>query len=299
MSTKTNSDISIEDWQKANLERIRNRLAPILADDPYAKIIVSEFQGVFLHRKNNELRLYCFDLNERKLSEIMSRIDLTNPLRLVADYSQAVLLSAAWTDQQPSRIYIAGVGGGRLAMIYHHLFPKLNIDGSDIDPSMIKVCEDHFGLELDDRHDIRIADSREDIKQRDSLYDIIVLDVFFGRGEHPNHLATVEFVKECREKMSPHGVLVANFIRMDPSHETKIAAIADVFDHCHDWGYGGANVIFGSNHKPDFNAIKADVEKRLKNVDAHYDAETQIGRIGEISATDLKAEPLRDNAIKE
>ena len=177
----------------------------------------------------------------------MSRIDLGNPLNLIGPYSQAVFLSAFWQEQQPKNIYIAGFGGGRLAMLFHHYFPNASIDGTDIDPNVLSVAKDYFGLGDDTLKGVNTADSRQDLIIRKKPYDIIFLDVFIGGGEHVNHLSTKEFFELCKEKRALKGVVVANLVIIDKRMHQKIAAMKAVFKYCTIWEFKGAHVIFASD----------------------------------------------------
>lgn len=274
------SQIDVTNWKSSNLAAINLRLAPLRDADKIEEIIQGDIQGIFLHREEAQLKMYCYDNDTQKLSNIMSRIDLNNPLNLVGPYSQAVFLSAFWQNNTPSNIYIAGFGGGRLAMLFDHHFPDASIDGSDIDPNVLSVAHDYFGLSHEALKGIVAADSREDIENRSELYDIIFLDVFVGGGEHVNHLSTIECFELYKSKLSSEGVVVANLVVIDERMEQKIAAMQTVFNHCYTWEYNGAHVTFASdqeldiadfmmrisnfqnNEKPDFDLLEK--AKRLK-----------------------------------
>lgn len=248
-------------WKAANLALINERLKALREAPHFEKIIQGELQGIFLRKLGDVLEMYCYDNDTQKLSNIMSRIDLNNPLNLIGPYSQAVFLSAFWNEPSPNNIYIAGYGGGRLAMLFGHYFPSASLHGSDIDPNVLSVASDYFGLGSDVLKDVKAADSREDIAARNALYDIIFLDVFVGGGEHVNHLATRECFKLYKSKLSTHGVLVANLVVIDNHMEQKIAAMQAVFKHCYVWEHDGAHVVFASNqalkHKEFIEHVKS------------------------------------------
>ena len=153
----TTDAIPFEDWAHANEQKIRSLLPQLKTDEPLDRVFQSEFQGVFLRQLETTLELYCYDLETRSLSEIMSRIDVANPLHLQAPYSQATFLGAMFLNREPERIYLAGYGGGRLAMLFHHYFMHCKLDGSDIDPNMLDICRSFFGFVPDERCDFRTA----------------------------------------------------------------------------------------------------------------------------------------------
>ncbi len=239
-------------WKISNRAAIKKRLEPLCKAAKMEKIIQGDLQGIFLRKKKDELEMYCYDNETHKLSDIMSRIDLTHPLKLIVPYTQAVFLSAFWQNKEPDNIYIAGFGGGRLAMLFHHYFSGIDIHGADIDPNALTVSKEYFGLSEDALKHVNAADSREDLCTRETLYDIIFLDVFAGSGEHINHLATTEFFQLCQKRLTEQGVVVANLITLDERLREKIAAMRAVFNHCHVWDSNGANVMFASNHEINF-----------------------------------------------
>ncbi len=258
MNIQSQDNLETRAWQTHNLACINKRLLIHKDNFELAKIIPSQIQGVFVRNHENILELYCYEPNSRQLSDIMSRIDLEAPLTLISPYTQVLFLSACWSTNPPRHIYMAGVGGGRMAMLFHHCFPELMIDGSDIDPAMLTVSRDYFGIEFDERYDIRACDSRADLCARHEKYDVILLDVFLGKGNHANHLATVEFFELCRSKMTGQGVLAANLIETDPLHQEKLAAARLCFGNVHLWEVNGAKLLLASN----MAITKAELEHR-------------------------------------
>lgn len=53
---------------------------------------------------------------------------------------------------------IIGLGGGGLCTFLHHFFKNLQILAVEIDPEMLKVAENYFGLKQDFRFQIKIDD---------------------------------------------------------------------------------------------------------------------------------------------
>lgn len=241
--------------KEQNLSAILKRLSKLREAENVEKIIPGDEQGLFLRKQENTLEMYCFDNETNKLSDIMCRIDLTNPLNLIGTYTQAAFLSAFWQTEEPENIYLAGFGGGRLAMLYDHYFPFSKVYGSDYDPNVLSVASDYFGISDKILENVTDDDSRADLTKSDILHDIIFLDVFAGGGEHVNHLATVEFFELCKSKLSQHGVVAANLVIFDARMHQKIKAMQKVFNHCLLWEHNGSHVIFASNNQLDLEAF--------------------------------------------
>lgn len=252
------------EFSAVNLGRIKERLRKAAGSPELATIIPSDVQGIFIRRLENTLELYCYEPATRKLSDIMFRIDLDNPLHLIGTYGQVMMLAAIWSPSPPKRIYVAGFGGGRLTMPIHHIFPQCLIDGSDFDPAILKAAEAYFAVEFDERHDVRVNDSAVDLVQRQGTYDIIHVDVFSNSGDHPGHLASVEFFRNCAHKLGIHGVLAINLVDHDPGLERKTQNLLQVFESVVECRTNGASILFASHQRPDLNALiqrAADFEK--------------------------------------
>lgn len=284
-------------WKSQNLSKIQSRLEPHLLSEKLETIIQGDIQGIFLHKENDVLAMYCYDNKSHQLSNIMSRIDLGNPLNLLGAYSQAVFLTGFWQEEPPESVYIAGFGGGRLAMLFNHYFSNMTLHGSDIDSNVLAVSRDYFGLDAETMKQVTARDSREDLQARDTLYDILFLDVFVGGGEHVNHLSTVEFFRLCREKMTDNGVLVANLVIIDPLMHQKIASIQSVFNQVHVWEYNGAHVVFASDKVFNQQALR----ERVMDFQTHESLDFNLlEKVDALKAVeqDQSVKPLLDNDLQ-
>ena len=279
-----------------NLSKILERLKPVREQPDLAKVIIGEFQGIFLRRIGNHLEMYCYDIACQKLSEVMSRVDVTAPLNLISPYAQTMMISAFWKPEAPKNVYIAGFGGGRLAINMQHHFENCRFDGSDIDPNMMRVAEDWFGFSPCERFDIIAADSRADLCARSSLYDVILLDVYFGDGAAANHLGTTEFFECCREKLNSNGVVVANLIERDPLHLQKIASMQSVFKHTYIWRHHGTHMVFAGLEAADLREIRRRVRAFERENGSDSNLLKQANRIMRLSKR-ATAEILSDSEV--
>jgi spermidine synthase len=180
---------------------------------------------------------------------LQSVLDLNNPLHLVSEYTQAMLLGLVW-QSQPQRIYIAGFGGGRIPLVLHHYLPETVIECADVDPIAIEAATQCFGVQLDDRLTVAIQDGREYLEQQnpDIQYDIIMTDVFFGNGYFPHRLATKEFYQLCEKRLSSEGVVLVNLLQRDEFYAEKIKTFQSVFSQVCVCPWKDINsVLIGSN----------------------------------------------------
>jgi spermidine synthase len=110
---------------------------------------------------------------------------------------------------------LIGVGGG----LHAHALAAYGIKthGVDVDPTMIALAREYFGLTID----VDIADGRAFLARTRSRYDTIILDAFVG-AEPVGHLHTQEAFALVAQRLEPGGVVVVHVIG-HPQHATTQA----------------------------------------------------------------------------
>ena len=220
-----------QNWQSINLSAILQRLA-WLEKQPDGIIFCQDSgaQYVVVRKDKYKIKLALVEKLNLHTDLLQSVFYLNNPLHLVSEYTQAMLLGLVWQNL-PQRIYIAGFGGGRIPLVLHHYFPETVIECADVDPIAIEAATQCFGVQLDDRLTVAIQDGREYLEQQnpDIQYDIIMTDVFFGNGYFPHRLATKEFYQLCDKRLSSEGVVLVNLLQRDEFYAEKIKTFQSVF----------------------------------------------------------------------
>jgi spermidine synthase len=220
-----------KNWQRINLAAIQQRLA-WLQQQPDG-IIFCQDSGVHyvvVRKDKYQIKLALVEKVNLHTDLLQSVFELNNPLHLVSEYTQAMMLGLVW-QTQPQRIYIAGFGGGRIPLVLHHYLPETVIECADVDPIAIEAARQCFGVQLGDRLTVAIQDGREYLEQQkpDIQYDIIMTDVFFGNGYFPHRLATKEFYQLCEKHLSSDGVVLVNLLQRDEFYAEKIKTFQSVF----------------------------------------------------------------------
>jgi len=296
----TNTDIrspDLERWQREHLQGLQARLKKIRSQtENLAQAYVTPHQGIFLHRRDTMIEMYCYEDATKTLSNVMSRIDLDDPLFLHSLYTQVIALSAIWPTRQIGAVYVAGFGGGILPTFFRHHFPHAQIDASDIDDHMMALAVDYFGFAEDDRMDIAFEDSRQHLARMDRLYDIVILDVFSESGQHADHLASVEFFHECKQKLSKGGVAVLNLTETDERYQAKLAALGDVFDHCLVWKHAAAKIAFATQAPMQIETLEARARQFAKTHEIVFPLAAHIDAMSILDIEDLPL-PLRDASL--
>jgi len=109
------------------------------------------------------------------------------------------------------RMAIVGLAAGTSARQAEAVFENLIVDGYEIDPGIIEVGRDYFGMDLDNLNVI-VQDGRMGLAHSTNLYDIISIDAY--RPPYiPWHLATVEFFQIAEDRLVDDGVMVINIGR--------------------------------------------------------------------------------------
>jgi len=159
-------------WRDENYAKILQRLN-WLEKEPIGPIykIKTGLHDILIMKVGTQIRLKFLD---PVANEIISRIDISQPLNLLAPYTRGLMLSLIWVTM-PRKVYVLGFGGGRVPMLLHHYFPTVEIQSTDIEPAIKDIATRFFGIEFDHRLKLTIQDGRKYLEQYDTIirYDII------------------------------------------------------------------------------------------------------------------------------
>jgi spermidine synthase len=210
-------------------------------------------------------RLY---LNDGYAVQSIWRHDHQHPLCSVWGYYAA---APAWSTREPERMLLLGLGGGNSARFFADQFPKTQMIGVEIDPVVVDVARNYFGLPPS--VDVHIDDARSFLRQDDDLYDIIIVDAF-QFPYVPFQLTTREFLADLEDHLRDGGVVVLNVGR-DRDAYAVVDAVArtagSVFTHVEGVDVGNANTILvAAHHAPsrargvDELGLPAPIARRLR-----------------------------------
>ncbi len=118
---------------------------------------------------------------------------------------------------------IVGLAGGTTAREASAVYPGIQIDGFEIDPQIVSVARQYFGM-TEPNLNVIVQDGRVGLEQSQKKYNIISVDAY--RPPYiPWHMTTQEFFQTARDHLTPDGVLAINVGR-GPSDRRLINAIA-------------------------------------------------------------------------
>jgi spermidine synthase len=130
---------------------------------------------------------------------------------LVYGYTQYYALHQMFTSQVDRALVIGG-GAYSIPKALLQDLPAASIDVSEIEPSLITLSKQYFGLTDDPRLTHYIKDGRRMLYDTDKRYDLIFSDVYHSMYSVPAHFTTQEFMELARERLTKDGVFMANLI---------------------------------------------------------------------------------------
>jgi spermidine synthase len=239
-------------WQIGNLNAIKRRLL-WLQEQPEG-MIFSQTSGIHLVTVKKVKNWLMLGLVERVTGSenwTQSILNLNHPLNLVLAYTQAMMLGLIWNGE-PKNIYFAGLGGGSIPLVLHHYFPDAILECAEIDSLTVAVAKKFFGIQLDERLRVIIADARQYLERQKptAKYDLILIDVAFGNGYIPCSFATQEFYQICRDRLSPEGVIVVNTLRQHGFEAPHLKTLGSVFARVYVCRLPVGNSIFIATNNP-------------------------------------------------
>ena len=109
---------------------------------------------------------------------------------------------------QVKSMAIVGLAAGTTARQASLVYPNIQIDGIEIDPKIVEVGKEYFGMDLPNLN-IIIQDGRWALEQSDKTYQVISVDAY--RPPYiPAQMTTVEFFQTVYDHLEEDGVMVIN-----------------------------------------------------------------------------------------
>lgn len=147
------------------------------------------------------------------------------PGDLPTEYLKVATVGAALTKSF-SRALLVGLGGGSYARFLRSRFPKAVIEVIEIDPIVIQLAREHFGVREDRRLRVFSEDAGHFVADAaadpDWRYDLVFIDAYHGQ-KIPAPLARQSFFRAAAEIVSPGGVVVANLGLPERWQEDRVA----------------------------------------------------------------------------
>ena len=238
-----------------------------------AGVVVHEERSAYSHirvvDRGHERALYF--VGEADIDVVETVIDRRAPHRLQHSYSRSVMAVLLYRQEVASCLLI-GLGGGAMVHFLDHYFPRLRLDVVEIDPAVVRVAAQLFGVRESATTRIHVADGREFLERSGGRYDVMLIDAHLHPGEdtdrmgHPESLKTEAFYRSVAERLNPGGVVMFNVLRSGES-EAYLDGIRKAFGRLHIYQPPGTGnlVVFASPHGP--LPSEADLRARAQALD--------------------------------
>lgn len=148
-------------------------------------------------------------------------------------HALAPLLAGDGRRPTPLRALSLGDAAGTLRLVYGAVHPETTVDAVDVDPATMALGDAHFpGAKAAGQ---RFAvDGRVFLARASGSWDVIHVDAYAHQVYIPAHLASVEFFRAAKARLTSGGVLACNVgaLRRDDPVLVRIAdTMASVFGH--------------------------------------------------------------------
>ena len=144
-----------------------------------------------------------------------SAVDRHRPHDLLVEYTRTMFASFLVRPEQ-SRSLIVGLGGGAMIHYLTHFAPEQKVDVVEIDPSIVKAADEHFGVRSEGNVKVLTEDAFAYLSRSTERYDVIYMDAFLkpsadtdGTGV-PLRMKTLRFLQSLERTLSPGGLVVFN-----------------------------------------------------------------------------------------
>ena len=113
-------------------------------------------------------------------------------------------------------VLLIGLGAGSVVHLLRRDFGvKAPITAIEIDPVMVEVARQHFGLDRWRNLEVIVADAAEWVTTSTHRFDLVVIDAFY-EARVPPALRTSAFARSLRERVAPGGWLLFNQVSNRP-----------------------------------------------------------------------------------
>lgn len=164
------------------------------------------------------------------------------------------------------KVLMLGAAGGVAMKQIAAVFPEAEITGIDLDPAVLRIARDYFGLKDHPRIRLVAEDARWFLQRTRERYDVIAIDLYVT-GTIPFFTATTEFFALVRERLTDDGVMVMNLLsrRRGEEHIAPfVKTLETVFPNVYAASFG--NYLLIATRRPtDFAALKARLDAEPAN----------------------------------
>jgi predicted membrane-bound spermidine synthase len=144
-------------------------------------------------------------MNDPRFSQTIEKVDGAGSGFYLDEFALGPVIVPA------KNLFVLGMGAGGSIQVSREVAPEIEIDAVEIDPEVVRVAGDFFGLpQNDSKLHVHIADARPWLAEHAGKSDLVHIDLFQGGPYVPFYLTTVEFFRLVRSRMADGGMLILN-----------------------------------------------------------------------------------------
>jgi spermidine synthase len=164
-------------------------------------------------------------------SWVQGAMRLSKPDMIELEYVRMMMM---WTLFLPAPRHIVQLGLGSAALTkfsYRH-FPKARVTAIELNPNVIAICEEKFGLPPnDERLDVRQMNAMDFVldPRNHGTVDVLQVDLYDEEARGPV-LDTPEFYQACFDCLGPDGIMTTNVFGDFDNYAKNLQHMELVFD---------------------------------------------------------------------
>ena len=206
----------------------------------------SPYQFIQVRERGGVRRLY---LNEGVVVHSVWRPGTV----LTGNYWDAFLAVPLLLDRPPRSLAVLGNAGGTIGRAFGVYWPRVAVDGVEIDPAVTAAGYRFLGLGDNPRVTTHDVDARPFLRRNERRYDLIYVDAYH-QPYVPFYLATREFFRLVRERLAPGGLVALNVATV-PGDDRLVrelaATLATEFPQVRQWPVLRFNTVVLGLTRPD------------------------------------------------
>ncbi len=178
---------------------------------------ITEFKGVrFLHLGT---------------SWVQGAMRLSKPDNIELEYVQMMMMWMLFLPQ-PKHIVQLGLGSGALTKFCYHRFADTRVTVAELNPNVIAICREQFGLPPNDRRlDVREMNAMDFVLDRanHNTVDVLQVDLYDEQARGPV-LDSPEFYQACSDCLLADGIMITNVFGDFANYDKNLQNMELVFD---------------------------------------------------------------------
>lgn len=162
----------------------------------------------------------------------LTTIDIARPEKLSQQsYSPHMLMPLVLIDN-PRDVILIGLGGGQQVRFIREHFPQLHLTALEIDPVLVDLARQHFGLPPDDAClRVVVGDGAAFVAGCDGQCDLLLSDASGDGNVIVDALHTEAFYRDCHRILRRGGIMTVNVYHPGPTWGVGlIGMLRGIFD---------------------------------------------------------------------